>query len=96
MAVRTRDDIARVLAPKMGVTHQDSERYLKHLIAEITSALKRGDEIVFRGFGRFTPKKKEARTAYDPRTREKVQVKAKTVVKFKPYGELADVPQEEP
>ena len=96
MAVRTRDDIARVLAPKMGITHQESERYLKQLIAEITSALKRGDEIVFRGFGRFTPKTKEARTAYDPRTREKLQVEAKTVVKFKPYGELADLPQEEP
>ncbi len=96
MAVRTRDDIARVLAPKMGITHQDAERYLKQLIAEITSALKRGDEIVFRGFGRFTLKKKEARTAYDPRTREKLQVEAKTVVKFKPYGELADLPQEEP
>ena len=96
MGVRTRDDIARVLAPKMGITHQDSERYLKQLIAEITSALKRGDEIVFRGFGRFTPKTKEARTAYDPRTREKVQVEAKTVVKFKPYGELADLPQEDP
>ena len=28
MAVRTRDDIARVLAPKMGMTHQESEHYL--------------------------------------------------------------------
>ncbi len=95
MAVRTRDDIARVLAPKMGMTHQESQRYLKVLIAEMTSAFKNGDEIIFRGFGKFTPKRKEAHTAYDPRTREKLQVKAKTVVKFKPYGQLADLPQEE-
>ncbi|MBI4739683.1 HU family DNA-binding protein [Candidatus Woesearchaeota archaeon] len=92
MAVRTRDDIARVLAPKMGMTHQDSERYLKELIAYMTKALKLGDEIVFRGFGRFTPKKIESRTAYDPRTREQIQVKSKIVVKFKPYGELVDLP----
>jgi DNA-binding protein HU-beta len=95
MAVRTRDDIARVLAPKMGMTHQDSERYLKELIAYMTKALKNGDEIVFRGFGRFTPKKREARTAFDPRTREPINVPAKIVVKFKPYGELADLPQKE-
>ncbi len=55
MAVRTRNDLARVLAPILGMTHQDAERYLQHLLAEMTSALKRGDEIVFRGFGRFTP-----------------------------------------
>ena len=96
MAVRTRDDLARVLAPKMGMTHQESQRYLKELIAQMTLALKNGDEIVVRGFGRLTPKTREARTAYDPRTREKVQVKAKTVVKFKPYGELADLPHQEP
>ena len=36
MAVRTRDDLARVMAPKMGMTHQDSERYLKELVAEMT------------------------------------------------------------
>lgn len=95
MAVRTRDDLARVMAPKMGMTHQDSERYLKELIAYMTKALKNGDSIVFRGFGRFTPKHREARIAYDPRTREKIQVKAKIVVKFKPYGELADLPQKE-
>ena len=96
MAVRTRDDIARVLAPKMGMTHQESQRYLKVLIAEMTSAFKNGDEIIFRGFGKFTPKTRQARIAYDPRTREKVQVNAKTVIKFKPYGELANLPQEEP
>ncbi len=43
MAVRTRNDLARVMAPKMGMTHQESERYLKELIAEITKALKNGE-----------------------------------------------------
>ena len=95
MAVRTRDDLARVMAPKMSLTHQDSERYLKELIAYMTKALKNGDEIVFRGFGRFTPKKREARSAFDPRTREPINVPAKIVVKFKPYGELADLPTKE-
>ena len=95
MAVRTRDDLARVMAPKMGMTHQDSRRYLDLFLEEITKALKRGDEIVFRGFGRFTPEKKEARTAFDPRTREPINVPEKIVVKFKPYSELADLPQKE-
>ena len=95
MAIRTRDDLARVMAPKMGMTHQDSRRYIDLFLEEITKALKRGDEIVFRGFGRFTPEKKSARTAFDPRTREPISVPEKIVVKFKPYGELADLPTQE-
>lgn len=79
----------------MGMTHQESERYLKELIAEMTKALKNGDEIVFRGFGRLMPKKREARTAFKPHTREPISVPAKNVVKFKPYGELASLPQGE-
>ena len=79
----------------MGMTHQNSRRYLDLFLEEITKALKRGDEIVFRGFGKFTPAHREARTAFDPHTREPISVPAKTVVKFKPYGELADLPQEE-
>jgi len=95
MAIRTRDDLARVMAPKMGMTHQDSRRYLDQFLEEITKALKRGDEIVFRGFGRFTPEKKSARTAFDPRTREPINVPEKIVVKFKPYSELVDLPTQE-
>jgi hypothetical protein len=42
MAIRTRDDLARVMAPKMGMTHQDSRRYLDLFLEEITKALRRG------------------------------------------------------
>ena len=52
-------------------------------------------EIVFRGFGRLMPKMRKARTAFKPHTREAISVPAKIVVKFKPYGELASLPQEE-
>ncbi|MBC8276345.1 MAG: HU family DNA-binding protein, partial [Chloroflexi bacterium] len=51
-------------------------------------------EIVFRGFGRLMPKMRKARTAFKPHTREAISVPAKIVVKFKPYGELASLPQE--
>lgn len=95
MITRARDYIARAIAPEMGLTHKDSRRYLNLFLKEITKALKRGDEVVFRGFGRFTPVKREARTAYNPQTQEPIEVPAKTVVKFKPYGELAELPQEE-
>lgn len=95
MITRTRDYLARAMAPQMGMTHQNSRRYLDLFLEEITKALKRGDEVVFRGFGRFTPVEREARTAYNPQTQEPIKVPAKTVTKFKPYGELAELPQEE-
>lgn len=95
MITRARDYLARSMAPQMGMTHQDSRRYLDLFLEEIAKVLKQGDEVVFRGFGRFTPVKRDARIARNPQTGKPVDVPAKTVTKFKPYGELTDLPDEE-
>ena len=94
MPVRTRIDVAKEVAPKVGVTLQDADRLVLLMLEEIKAMLKRGDEVVFRGFGRFSPVRQESRIKRNPKTGERTTTKSKSVVKFKPYGALAKLPLE--
>ena len=49
----------------------------------ITKALSKGQEIVLTGFGKFSVSKRAARMGVNPRTGEKIKIKATTVPKFK-------------
>lgn len=90
MAVRTRSDVAKEVAPKFGITLQDADRFVLLVLSEIKVLLKRGDEVAFRGFGRFAPVRQEGRIKRNPKTGERIITPVEdVVVKFKPYGELA-------
>jgi DNA-binding protein HU-beta len=58
------------------------------VFGKIAEALKAGEEVTVRDFGRFHHKTRDARTARNPRTGESVQVPAKTVIKFTPRGAM--------
>ena len=89
--VITRIDLARRLAPQLGVTHQHAERFLLAFMSEVSGALQRGDEVVLRGFGRFSPVRRKERTSRDPRTGAPVLVPPRTVARFKPYAVMTDL-----
>ncbi|MEM9382300.1 MAG: HU family DNA-binding protein [Planctomycetota bacterium] len=55
------------------------QRFLDSVIEELAE----GNRLEFREFGVFEVRERAARTAQNPRTREKVKVPAKRVVKFK-------------
>src|SRR5438067_10032047 len=46
-------------------------------------AVKKNGEFVLPGFGKLVKQKRPARMAFNPQTRQKVKVAAKTVVKFR-------------
>lgn len=56
----------------------------------ITSTLSKGGEIVITGFGKFSVSKRAARMGVNPRTGEKIKIKATTVPKFKAGKALKD------
>jgi integration host factor subunit beta len=56
---------------------------VQHLLREITTELAQDNRLEFRDFGVFEPRAREARTAQNPKTLEKVHVPAKRTVKFK-------------
>jgi nucleoid DNA-binding protein len=94
MAVRTRIDVAKEVAPKFGVTIGDADRFVALVLDELKAMLMRGDEVTFKGFGRFAPVRQEGRIRRNPETGERIITPAKNVVKFKPYGDLAKLPLE--
>lgn len=82
--------IVDVIHEKIGVTKADAERAVDTMIDLITSTLKKGDDVSIAGLGIFSPKKRAARTARNPRTGASVQVPAMTVPKFRAAKALKD------
>ena len=56
---------------------------IQQFLDEIIAELAQGNRLEFRDFGVFEPRIREARTAQNPKTLEKVQVPANRSVKFK-------------
>ena len=68
----------------------DSKKALEGTIDAITAALKEGDKIALVGFGTFSVEERAARTGINPATREKIEIAAKKVAKFKAGAELSE------
>jgi len=49
----------------------------------LLSALSKGEKLTLTGFGTFSVSKRAARMGVNPRTGEKIKIKATTVPKFK-------------
>ena len=56
----------------------------------LKEALVAGDKIQLVGFGTFSVSERPAREGINPATKEKIQIAAKKVAKFKAGAELAD------
>lgn len=69
---------------------RDVEKIVETIFDEITEALAQGDRVELRGFGAFSVKHRDARTARNPRTGESVQVEAKKLPFFKTGKALRD------
>ena len=75
------------IAAGAGISKADSK---KALDATVNEALIAGDKIQLVGFGTFSVNERPAREGINPATKEKIQIAAKKVAKFKAGAELAD------
>ena len=69
----------------------DAKAALDATLKAISNALANNDKVALVGFGTFAVSEKAARTGINPSTKEKIQIPAKKVVKFKPGTELSDL-----
>ena len=86
-----KQDIVEKMATELEVPKAKMERAIDAVIESIIDAMKKGDKVNISGFGIFTAKHKEARTARNPKTGASVQVPAKTAAKFRPAKNLKEV-----
>lgn len=78
------------IAEASGLAKSDAKKVLDATVATIKDALIAGDKIALVGFGTFSVSERPARTGINPATKEKIQIDAKKVAKFKAGAELAD------
>ena len=76
-------ELVAAIAEKAELSKADSEKALKAFIETVEGALKKGDKVQLVGFGTFEVKKTAARTGHNPRTGEKLKIKASKTPKFK-------------
>jgi integration host factor subunit beta len=69
---------------------KESEVVVETIFESIIKALQTGDKIEIRGFGSFRTRERRGRTGRNPKTGERVVVRAKRIPYFKPSKELKD------
>ncbi len=90
MAKINKSMFVAAVAAKTDMSKADTERFLEAFIDEITSQLQAHNEVSFTGFGTFSTSDRAARMGVNPKTGEKIQIKATTVPKFKSGKSLKD------
>ena len=84
----TKTDLVNAIAAT-GLSKADSKKAHDAVVGAISGALKEGDKVAILGFGTFSVNERPAREGINPATKEKIQIAAKKVVKFKAGAELA-------
>ena len=79
----TKSDIIKEVAEGTGLTKVEIEAVLEGVILSISDSLKRGVRVDIRGFGSFIVKKRAARDARNPATREIVKLQERFIPAFK-------------
>ena len=76
-------DLINEVAAKAGLSKVDAKKAVDAVFESIEQALANEDKVQLIGFGTFAVQEKPAREGINPRTKEKIQIEAKKVVKFK-------------
>ncbi len=76
------------VASDSGLSKVDSARAIDSLVDTVARALKKGDEVGITGFGKFSVVNRKARQGVNPRTGERVKIKASKAPKFSPGAGL--------
>jgi integration host factor subunit beta len=84
----TKAELVEKLATKIKLNRKQAKNVINAMTQSISDSLARGDKVEIRGFGSFHIRKRNARTAHNPRSRELVEVPAKKVPFFKPGNDL--------
>ncbi len=85
----TKQEFVDALASKAGMTNRDAARAVDAFLETVTDSLRRGEEVAFTGFGKFSTQHRAARQGVNPRNpTEKVTIPAATVPKFSAGSQL--------
>ncbi len=78
----TKAEFIDQVADRAGLSKKDASEAVDAVLETIESALRRGSDVVFSGFGKFSVSDRAAREGRNPATGEKIHIKATKVPKF--------------
>jgi len=78
----TKSEFIDQVADRSGLSKKDAGEAVDAVLATIEDALKRGSDVTFSGFGKFSVSARSAREGRNPATGEKIQIAASKVPKF--------------
>lgn len=78
----TKTEFVDQVAAESGLSKGDAGEAVDAVLQVIEDTLKRGGEISFTGFGKFTVAERGARQGVNPQTGEKIQIAASRVPRF--------------
>jgi DNA-binding protein HU-beta len=78
----TKNEFVDQVADRASLSKKDAASAVDAALDTIQSALTRGDEVAFSGFGKFSVSHRSAREGRNPATGERIQIQASRVPKF--------------
>lgn len=86
--IMNKTDLVNEIAAKASLNKVDAKKALDAVLESIAQALANDDKVQLIGFGTFAMVEKPERTGLNPRTKEKIVIPARKVVKFKAADSL--------
>ena len=77
-----KSQLVEAIATDSGLSKADAGRAVESFLTTVGKTLKKGDEVVITGFGKFSVVKRAARQGVNPRTGERIQIAASRVPRF--------------
>lgn len=84
----TKQEFINQVKEKADLTGADATKAVDAVLDTISDTLKRGGEVSFTGFGKFSVSERSARQGVNPQTGEKIQIAASKVPKFSAGAKL--------
>jgi DNA-binding protein HU-beta len=76
-------DVIEEVAARTGLTKKASGDAVEAFLGVVTDALRKGDEVLLTGFGKFMVRERAARAGINPQTMERIMLPATKVPAFK-------------
>ncbi len=78
----TKSEFVEQVASQSGLQKNDAGKAVDAVLEVIEETLRRGGEVNFTGFGKFTVAERGARQGVNPQTGERIQISASRVPRF--------------
>lgn len=85
-----KNELIAAIAERTGMSKKDAEAAVNAIFDTLAENLAAGKKINITGFGSFEVKTRAARTGFNPRTQEPVEIPATNVPAFKPAKALKE------